>query len=78
MSLSAKQKADTRKELRENFEKSGLSVERIAADLGAIPKRIEKLFAANVFYGLTDGGRENAYGKHQQTRPRLYGHEPFQ
>ena len=44
MSLTLKQKDDTRRELRENFEKSGLTVERIAEDLGTTTAYIERLF----------------------------------
>ncbi len=33
MSLTMKQKMDTKRELRENFEKSGLTLQQIASDL---------------------------------------------
>lgn len=45
MSLSEIQKENTRKELRENFEKSGLSIAQIAADLETTADYIERLFA---------------------------------
>lgn len=44
MSLTIKQQDDTRRELRENFEKSGLAVEEVAADLATTPEYIEQLF----------------------------------
>ena len=43
MSLSAKQQDDTRKELRDNFVKSGLSVQQIATDLKTSAAYIEQL-----------------------------------
>ena len=44
MSLSFQQQEDTRKELRENFVKSGLSVQQVADDLGTSAEYIEQLF----------------------------------
>ena len=43
MSLSAKQQDDTRRELRENFDKSGLDISTVAADLGTTEDYIEQL-----------------------------------
>lgn len=43
MSLTLLQKANTRKELRENYEKSGLTVAKIAEDLVSTPEYIEQL-----------------------------------
>ena len=43
MSLSAKQEEDTRNELRENLEKSGVSVREAAADLGTTEEYINQL-----------------------------------
>ena len=45
MSLSFKQKADTRKELKENLRRSGLEVRQIAAALQTTEKYIEDLLA---------------------------------
>lgn len=44
MSLSLRQQANTRDELKENFDKSGLTVETIAADLGTSVGYIKDLF----------------------------------
>ena len=44
MSLTPKQEEDTRRELRENFEKSNVTVEQIASDLGTSVDYIEQLF----------------------------------
>ena len=44
MSLTAKQKDDTRRELRENFEKAGVDIHEIAVDLGTTEEYIEQLF----------------------------------
>ena len=44
MSLTAKQEEDTRRELRDNWEKCGVSVEQIASDLGTTTDYIEQLF----------------------------------
>ena len=43
MSLTLKQQDDTRKELKENFEKSGLTLSQIAADLAANEEYLERL-----------------------------------
>ena len=43
MSLSFKQKEDTRRELRENLEKSGVDIQKIAIDLGTTEEYIEQL-----------------------------------
>ncbi len=43
MSLTTKQQDDTRRELRENFEKSGLTIDEAAADLATTPAYIERL-----------------------------------
>ena len=43
MSLSEKQKDDTRKELKENFDKSGVNIQQVAADLGTTEAYIEQL-----------------------------------
>jgi hypothetical protein len=43
MSLTMKQMDDTRRELRENFKKSGLTVQQIATDLATTPEYIEQL-----------------------------------
>ena len=43
MSLTAKQMDDTRRELRENLEKSGVSVEQTAKDLATTPDYIRQL-----------------------------------
>ena len=43
MSLSAKQKEDTRRELKENFDKSGVDIHKVAADLGTTEDYIEQL-----------------------------------
>ena len=43
MSLSSKQIEDTKRELRENLDKSGVSVAQTAADLGTTPEYIEQL-----------------------------------
>ena len=45
MSLTAQQEEDTRRELRENFEKSGLTVEEIAESLDTSVDYIQELFA---------------------------------
>ena len=45
MSLTLKQEEDTRRELRENFEKAGVTVEQTASDLGTTPEYIEQLFS---------------------------------
>ena len=45
MSLSFKQKADTRKELKENLRRSGLEVRQIAAAIQTTEKYIEDLLA---------------------------------
>ncbi len=44
MSLTLKQKEDTRRELRENFEKSGVTLQQIASDLSTSIEYIEQLF----------------------------------
>ena len=44
MSLTAMQKDDTRRELRENFDKAGVSIPVIAEDLGTTEDYIEQLF----------------------------------
>lgn len=43
MSLTMKQQDDTRRELKENFEKSGLTAEEVAADLATTPAYIEQI-----------------------------------
>lgn len=43
MSLSAKQKEDTRRELKENFDKAGVSIQEVAADLGTTEEYIMQL-----------------------------------
>ena len=43
MSLTIKQKDDTRRELKENLEKSGVEIPTIAADLGTTVEYIEQL-----------------------------------
>ena len=43
MSLTVKQQDDIRMELRENFEKSGLTIEAVATDLATTPSYIEQL-----------------------------------
>ncbi len=43
MSLTYQQQEDTRRELRENFEKAGVTVQQTAADLGTTPEYIEQL-----------------------------------
>ena len=43
MSLSAKQKEDTRRELKENLEQSGVTVQEAAADLGTTEEYIKQL-----------------------------------
>ena len=43
MSLTKEQLKATEKELRENLEKSGLSIEQVAADLETTPSYIERL-----------------------------------
>lgn len=45
MSLSDRQKADSRRELRENLEKSGLTVEEVARRLGTDESYVEDLLA---------------------------------
>ena len=44
MSLTAKQEEDTRRELRDNWEKAGVSIKQIASDLGTTEDYIEQLF----------------------------------
>ena len=44
MSLTAQQQENTRRELRENFEKSGLALSQVAADLSTSTEYIEQLF----------------------------------
>ena len=44
MSLTPQQEEDTRRELKENFEKSGVSLKQIAADLGTSTEYIVQLF----------------------------------
>lgn len=44
MSLSAKQIEDTKRELKENFDKAGVDVSKIAVDLGTSTDYINKLF----------------------------------
>ena len=43
MSLTIKQQDDTRRELLDNFEKTGLTAEQVAADLATTPEYIEQL-----------------------------------
>ena len=43
MSLTLKQKTDTKRELRENFEKSGLTLQQIADDLDTTAEYIGQL-----------------------------------
>lgn len=43
MSLTAQQQDDTRRELRENFEKAGVTVSQVAEDLGTSEAYIEQL-----------------------------------
>lgn len=43
MSLTKAQQDNTRKELQENFDKSGVSLEQAAADLATTPEYIEQL-----------------------------------
>ena len=43
MSLTAKQEEDTRRELKENFDKAGVTIHEIAADLGTTDDYIEQL-----------------------------------
>lgn len=43
MSLTMKQKMDTKRELRENFEKSGLTLQQIASDLDTSAEYVEQL-----------------------------------
>ena len=43
MSLSAKQIEDTKRELKENFDKAGVNIKDVAADLGTTENYIEKL-----------------------------------
>ena len=43
MSLSAKQKEDTRRELQENLDKSGVMIQKAAADLGTTEDYIMQL-----------------------------------
>lgn len=45
MSLTAKQEEDTRRELAENLDKSGLKVSEVASALGTTEKYIEQLLA---------------------------------
>lgn len=45
MSLTAKQKEDTRRELRENLDESGLDVADVAIALGTTEEYIEQLLA---------------------------------
>ena len=67
MSLSIKQKEDTRRELKENLDKSGVTVQEAAADLGTTeeyimqllrlePKRLEDTWILKNY--LTDKVRE--------------------
>lgn len=44
MSLTARQQEDTRRELRENLERSGLTVEEVALDLDTTPEYVRQLF----------------------------------
>ena len=44
MSLTAKQEEDTRRELRDNFEKAGVTIPQIAKELGTTESYIEQLF----------------------------------
>ena len=43
MSLTRRQLADTERELRDNFEKAGVTPEQCAKDLGTTPEYIEQL-----------------------------------
>ena len=43
MSLTPKQEDDTRRELRENFDKAGVNLNEVAADLGTTPEYIVQL-----------------------------------
>ena len=43
MSLTPKQEEDTRRELRENFDKAGVKIQEVAADLGTTEAYIEQL-----------------------------------
>ena len=43
MSLSAKQKEDTRSELKENLNKAGVSIQEVADDLGTTKEYIQQL-----------------------------------
>ena len=43
MSLSAKQKEDTRRELKENLDKAGVNIQEAAADLGTTQEYIMQL-----------------------------------
>lgn len=47
MSLSLRQQANTRNELKENLDKSGLVIEKIAADLSTDVSYIKDLFRLN-------------------------------
>ena len=47
MSLNEKQIADTKFELKSNFEKSELTIEKIASDLNTTPDYINQLFDLN-------------------------------
>ena len=44
MSLTVRQQRDTKKELKENFEKSGLTIKQVARDLDTSEEYIEQLF----------------------------------
>ena len=44
MSLSPKQIEDTKRELKENFDKAGVDISKIAVDLGTSTDYINKLF----------------------------------
>ena len=43
MSLTLKQQEDTKRELKENFEKAGLSLAQVAADLRTSPEYIDQI-----------------------------------
>lgn len=44
MSLTVRQQSNTKKELKENFEKSGLTIKQVARDLDTSEEYIEQLF----------------------------------
>ena len=44
MSLTKKQEDDTRRELKENFEKAGVTIRQVADDLGTTDNYIETIF----------------------------------